>query len=102
MLKKFACMLLLTCAVAPLPMTVKAQHGAPSEVIESLCDVGVPIKGNWDVWYEITVVKGNGLFPTHLHDGIECVTTIKGTGSWWIADKGGTTTKVPTQQTLLV
>jgi hypothetical protein len=83
-------------------MTVKAQHGAPSKVIEDVCDVGVSIKENWDVWYEITVVKGNGLFPTHLHDGIECVTTIKGTGFWWIADKGGTTTKVPTQPTLLV
>jgi hypothetical protein len=47
-------------------------------------------------------VKGNGLFPTHLHDGIECVTTIKGTGFWSTADKGGTTIKVPTQQTLLV
>lgn len=101
--KKFACMLFLTCAVAlPPPISVGAQQAAPSEVIEGVCDVPTAIKENWDVWYEITAVKGNGLFPTHVHDGIECVTTIKGTGFWWTADGGGTTTKVPTQQTLLI
>jgi hypothetical protein len=103
MLKKFSCLLLLTCAAAiPPPTTLKAQQVAPSNITEGVCDVDVPITGDWDVWYEITAVKGNGLFPTHVHDGIECVTTIKGTGFWWMAEKGGTTTKVPTNETLLV
>jgi hypothetical protein len=45
MLKKFACMLLLTCAVAlPPPLTVKAQQVAPSEVTKGVCDVDVPSK----------------------------------------------------------
>lgn len=103
MLKKFACMLLLTCAVAlPPPMPVGAQQVAPSEVFEGSCDVKDPIKGEWDVWYEIVVVKGNGWFPTHVHDGIECVTTVKGVGQWWTADNGGTTNRVPTKETFLV
>ena len=62
--KKFACMLFLTCAVAlPPPMPVGAQQAAPSEVIEGVCDVPTAIKENWDVWYEITAVKGTGCFP---------------------------------------
>jgi quercetin dioxygenase-like cupin family protein len=103
MLKKFSCLLLLTCAATiPPPAALKAQQVAPTNITEGTCDVEVPIPGDWDVWYEITAVKGNGLFPTHVHDGIECVTTIKGTGFWWIAEKGGTTMKVPTNETLLV
>lgn len=53
-----------------------------------LCSVPAGVSGNWDVYQEIFQAGAPTWLPTHIHDGVECTTTIRSAADWWVLHRG--------------
>lgn len=81
-------------AIALLFSTTAAAAGhaatpSPMHVDYSgVCAVPNGVSGNWDVYQEIFQAGAPTWLPAHIHDGVECTVTIKGTADWWLLHRG--------------